>query len=116
MMLQSLTPIHQVSVIWACGSAHLDMPLDSRLIMSPQFLDAHSFFGLDWRGKHPSFAVFTMPVSLVYPCFPFVMVPFSAPFHQLHIQMTITSMKDFLSAYYFVVVTPPMHHRAQYPN
>jgi hypothetical protein len=92
------------------------MPLDSRLIMSPEFQQTHSFFGLDWRGKYLSFAVFTMPISLVYPKFSFVMVSFSSPFHQLHVQMTITSMKDFLGADDFVVVAPPLNHRVQFPN
>ena len=44
------------------------------------------------------------------------MVPFSSPFHQLHVQMTVTSMKDFLGADDFVVVAPPLHHWVQFPN
>jgi hypothetical protein len=47
MLLESLAPVHKVSVIWACVAAYLDMSLDRRLIVPPEFQKARTFLGLE---------------------------------------------------------------------
>jgi len=86
MSFEALTPIQQVSVIRAACSFHLDMSLDFRGTVHPQF---RSFR----RGENPLAVLQWVPVALFNPSTSFVGVPFSRPAPQLVPKNAITSCK-----------------------
>ena len=100
---ESLTPVQQISVIWACGSFHLDMSLDVRLRVIPQ--------GGVLVRKRPAVAVIHVPIFVRYPAFAFVWVPKLCPSLELEKQDIFTMVEDFCCGHSAMVSGPSSNLR-----
>ncbi len=87
MLAESLAPIHEVSIIWACSSFDFDMALDMRLRVIPQ--------GGFPVGEDPAVAFIHMPVLVGDPTFAFVWMSVSCPLLELEKEDVFTVVEDF---------------------
>ena len=105
---ESLTPIDEVSVVWAGRSFDFDMPLDMGLRVIPQS-------GLLVR-ECPAVAVIHMPVFVRYPPFAFVWVPVSCPLLELQKQDIFTVIEDLCCGHRAVIPRPSSNFCIQLAN
>ena len=105
---ESLTPIQQVSIIWARGAFDFDMPVDMGLRVISQ--------GRLLVGECPASAFIHMPVFVCYPPFAFVGMPVSCPLLELQKEDIFTVIEDFCCGHYSVISGPSSNFRIQFPN
>jgi hypothetical protein len=105
---ESLTPIDEISVVWAGRSFDFDMPLNMGLRVIPQ--------GDLLVSEHPALAVIHMPVFVRYPAFAFVWVPVSCPLLELQKQDIFTVIEDLCCGHRAVIPRPSPNFRIQLAN
>ncbi len=102
---ESLTPIDEISIVWAGRSFDFDMPLDMGLRVIPQ--------GDLLVSEYPAVAVIHMPVFVSYPSVACVRVPGSCPLLELQKQDRFTMIEDFCCGHRAVIPGPSSNFRIQ---
>ncbi len=105
---ESLTPIDEISVVWAGRSFDFDMPLDMGLRVIPQ--------GDLLVSEYPAVAVVHMPVFVSYPPFAFVWVSVFCPLLELQKQDIFTVIEDLCCGHRAVIPRPSPNFRIQLAN
>ncbi len=105
---ESLTPIDEISVVWAGRSFDFDMPLDMGLRVIPQ--------GDLLVSEYPALAVVHMPVFVSYPAVAFVWVSVCRPMLELQKQDLFTVIEDLCCGHCAVIPRPSRNFRIQLAN
>jgi hypothetical protein len=105
---ESVTPIDEISVVWAGRSFDFDMPLDMGLRVIPQ--------GNVLVSEYPAVAVVHMPICVSYPPFAFVWVSVFCPLLELQKQNIFTVVEDLCCGHRTMIPGPSPNFCIQLAN
>ena len=99
MIFETFAPIGHLPIIWTCLAFHLDIALNSRFAVRPEFPSIGS-------SKHPISGLILMPVLAAYPAYSSGWMLVFGPLHQLKEEDVIAFVKDLCCYGGLVVVRP----------